>query len=300
MRDLGPEIEGKINELNSKWETSKTDNKSCTLEAVNTLWSALNQLNGTVSRVVTEVTKSREDLDTLSKKLGGTVIGNTTERIILQELKRACPLDSFSNDLSLKRRTDIIGTVFDKQRKTGKISISVKNTEQWQNDFMNQLLRNMKDDGTHIRILATKSLPAEALSEQMYVPTDTLDRNVIIVVKLEFISLAYFALRHLTIHMFEKEQEQKRIDKDIDIATETVKALLKFINGEEYKEFMQCTANAIISATTTIEGLDKLKTYVETSVKNSKTLQESIAKNLEHAKDIISKGLDKILHDSPS
>ena len=32
--------------------------------------------------------------------------------------------------------------------------------------------------------------------------------------------------------MFEKEQEQKRIDKDIDIATETVKALLKFINGE--------------------------------------------------------------------
>ena len=59
-------------------------------------------------------------------------------------------------------------------------------------------------------------------------------------------------------------------------------------------EFVQCTANAINSAKTTIEGLDKLKTYVETSVKNSKTLQESIGKNLEHAKDIISKSLDEI------
>lgn len=55
-----------------------------------TLWSALNQLNSTVSRVVTEVTKSREDLDTLSKKLGGTIIGNTTERIA--RTKKGMPL----------------------------------------------------------------------------------------------------------------------------------------------------------------------------------------------------------------
>jgi hypothetical protein len=134
----------------------------------------------------------------------------------------------------------------------------------------------------------------------MYVPTDTLDRNVIIVVKLEYISLAYFALRHLAIHMFEKELEQKQIDKEADIATETVKALLKFINGAEYKDFMQYTMNAINSANTTKEGLDKLKTYVENSVKDSKAHQDSIAKNLVLARDIISKSLDEILHKSPS
>ena len=270
------------------------------LETVNTLWSALNQLNSTVQTVATEVTKNRENLDMLSKKLGGTTIGSSTERIILQELKRACPLDTFSNDLALKHGTDIIGTVIDKQRTCGKISISVKNTGTWGNNYMNQILQNMKDDGTHVGILATKSSPAEALNERMYVPTDTLDRNVIIVVKLEYISLAYFALRHLAIHMFEKEQEQKQIDKEADIATETVKALLKFINGAEYKEFMQCTANAIKCASDTKEGLENLKRYVENSVKDSKILQKSIEENLDSARNIILRSLDEnTSHESP-
>lgn len=83
------------------------------------------------------ISKSREDLGTISKRLGGTTIGVTTEEIILKELKRACSMDTFSDDQSKKYKgTDIIGTVIDNKTKCGRISISVKNTEKWGNAYM--------------------------------------------------------------------------------------------------------------------------------------------------------------------
>ncbi|MGA7369678.1 MAG: hypothetical protein WBX01_11160 [Nitrososphaeraceae archaeon] len=97
---------------------------------------------------------------------------------------------------------------------------------------MDQLLQNMEQTGTQVGILATKTFPTEALSEKMYVPhiTNNPTNGTIMVVKLEFVALAYFALRQLVIQMNRQAEELENLKeaKTDDDAEETVRALIEF------------------------------------------------------------------------
>jgi hypothetical protein len=79
----------------------------------------------------------------------------------------------------------------------------------------------MRDDGTIIGIIATKIFPAEALSEQMYVPSETEEGKTVVFVKLEYVALAYFALRQVAIHLFDTQQTLDLKDAETDEAIKT-------------------------------------------------------------------------------
>ena len=196
----------------------------------------------------------------------------------------------FSDEQSRKGGTDITATVIENKTNCGRISISVKDTVNWDAKHMTQLLGNMKQDGTQVGILATKSFPTEALGEKMPPITYNPTRSIIVLVKPESVSLAYFALRQLVIHIYEAEKLQNLKEAETDDALETVHALIEFYNGPDFK--------AIISDTTTaIEEVIETKRELTSAVKGlEKTIrrQDDIEKNLNHGKEMIETNIRKI------
>jgi hypothetical protein len=63
----------------------------------------------------------------------------------VKDLKRALvnTTGSFSDERASKQGTDIVGTVREKGKNCGRISISVNNTEEWGSTFITQLNKNI-------------------------------------------------------------------------------------------------------------------------------------------------------------
>jgi hypothetical protein len=196
-------------------------------------------------------------------------------------------MDSFSDEHASKQGTDIVGTVRDRGKNCRRISISVKNAEKWSSMLMTQLNKNMRDDGSRLGIIATKVFPAEALSEQMYISQETEEGKTVIVVKLEYVSLAYFALRHVAIHLFETQQTLKMKDEETGDAIKAFKILVAYINGHDFQQSISHIDNAIKGAQETIGLLSQLRSYVNTHIDKSVKSQNTIEENLNHAKDLI-------------
>jgi hypothetical protein len=194
-------------------------------------------------------------------------------------------LDSFSDERASKQGTDIICMVRDKGRDCGRISVSVKNTEKWENNFMTQLKKNMRDDGTRLGIIATRVFPAEALSEQMYIWPEAEEGKTVIVVKLEHVPLAYFTLRYMAIHLFETQQTLKMKDEQTDEIQKKFKILMAYINGPEIQQSLGYIDSAIKETQETRNHLNQIRSYINRQIDNSVKSQNSIEDNLNHAKD---------------
>src|SRR5207245_7345688 len=102
--------------------------------------------------------KSDEKLDQLvralngiSEKIVGPGIGDVSEMIAAEELRQAFPQDQFDRSAADQHGTDIIAKVFDRKDNVGSISISVKDTKHWKNEFIEQVEKNMEQDRSEER-----------------------------------------------------------------------------------------------------------------------------------------------------
>jgi hypothetical protein len=237
----------------------------------------------------------------LSLKFGNnTAIGNTIAGIVLTKLKEALnnTTDTFSDERANKHGTDIIQTVRDKGTICGTISISVKDTQEWEDKYITQLKKNMKEDGSKIGILATRTFPSEALSAEMYVYPDVSPGNIIILVKLEMAPIACAALRYLAIHLFDSSQNNATKQIEMDETTRTLNKLISFINGTEFQETIGCVDIAIQRACETRAILNNLENYTHNQIRKSNDFLNTVERELNHAKDKLVVGLRDILKGS--
>jgi len=116
-------------------------------------------------------------------------------------MKRACPFDSFSEEMSTKHGTDIVAYVRENGKYLGKISISVKRQKRWSSEFIIQLEKNIKDDNSSWGLLVTSVFPSEALNENIWTVFDSTGR-LILIVKPGFTPVAYYAIRQIIIYQF--------------------------------------------------------------------------------------------------
>jgi hypothetical protein len=168
------------------------------------------------SNNLTQYSKLSRNIKEIKEKIVGTGIGNVSEIVTIRDLKELVLSDSFSERQASRGGTDIIGTVVQNGTICGRITVSNKCTQKWESDFLTQLTRDMKDDGSRFGILVTKVFPREALSSKAHI-TLTENGRAVILVKPEYAPLAYFGLREAVIRWFEKKtrpRNQKRHSKD--------------------------------------------------------------------------------------
>jgi len=138
-------------------------------------------------------------VEEIKERLFGSSIGTAQETITLLDMKRACPFDSFSEELSTKHGTDIVASVRENGKYLGKISISVKRQKRWSSEFIMQLEKNIKDDGSSWGLLVTSVFSSEALNENIWTTLDSTGR-LILIVKPGYAPVAYYAIRQIIIY----------------------------------------------------------------------------------------------------
>ena len=164
----------------------------------------------------------------------------------------------------------------------GTVTVSVKYAQTWSNEFMGQIARDMKKDGSRSGILVSKTFPREALSEKASV-MKTDEGNSIILVKPDYAPLAYFGLRQATLVWFQTRQNEKNGDSGSDEMEKAFSALLAWINGEEFQEVITYIDCAITEANRTRETMHQIQNYIRTKTDDADKLQGNIIKYLTQA-----------------
>ena len=175
-------------------------------------------------------------LNQIKEKLFGSSIGSAQETITLLDLKRACPYDSFSEELSTKHGTDIIAFVRENGKIVGIISISVKRQQKWNSEFLTQLTKNISQDSSSWGLLVTTTFPNEALNENIWTTLDSTGR-LILLVKPSYAPIAYYAIRQIIIYQssLKKTLETALQDKKIN---ECYKKQIDIVNQSKITSFL--------------------------------------------------------------
>jgi hypothetical protein len=139
-------------------------------------------------------------------RLSGCAIGKVQENLTIMELKSVFPNDQFSDEESDRHGTDIISTIWESGINLGNVTISVKHQNRWSSEFVTQLERNIMDDETRWGFLVTTKFPADALNDNIWTAR-TGSGRLILLVKPQFASIAYYAIRTIIIY----ESQLKKI-----------------------------------------------------------------------------------------
>lgn len=237
-------------------------------------------LESEMKRVVAELQRTIESVD---QKLNGTAIGKIGEIITIKDLKAVVPNDEFSEENAIKGGTDIVATVKENNEAVGKIAISVKYDLAWKSEFITQLNKNMKQEGTNFGILVTKDFPREALSDKAYVK-ETRTGGMILVAKPEYVSVAYPGYRLAVIAEQDAKTSIKSMKEHLEKHQTINKAVMEWITGEGFLTSIRNIDNAIENSNKTTGILGNIEKYVVRELGKAKEEQESLRQILDNSR----------------
>ena len=146
----------------------------------------------------------------------------------------------------------------------------------------------MKDDGSRFGILVTKAFPREALSSKAWV-VDAEEGKTVILVKPEYASVCYFGMREALIHSFEKRKILNRKEEESNESDRTFKALMMWINGEEFEDAIRHIDDAKKATEETRNQVVLMRNYINNQLEKITKFQNSIEHNLLCTKGLVGK-----------
>jgi len=208
---------------------------------------------------------------------GGTGKGEVAELLTVEALRQFFPEDEFDTTKASKGGSDSIAKVFDRKTEIGKITISIKDTKAWKNDFKEQIEKNMEQDSSKVGILVSEALPKRTNHTGEVVHSNGV---LYFLVHPKYATALYAGLRQVVIYMHEKDQDVRNKEKELMQVGKISKALAQWISGDERKQF-QLELDAINEdAEDTIQGLQKTGTYMAREIKKACDKQTSIKRHV--------------------
>jgi len=161
-------------------------------------------------------------------------IGRIQEEAIAKRLSSLkTGQDRFKTEKSRKSQEDVECLVIENGREIGKIVIEVKHTKKWQEAYAEQVKRYMERECTEFGILATKTLPHDALNNY----TTWIDG--VLVVKLEHVEPAYiFTRKYLKLKRTLEEEYSTKI-KQLEVRDQILEELKNAITSGELDSIIQ-------------------------------------------------------------
>lgn len=224
-------------------------------------------------------------VDEVREKIAGPAIGKIGETIAIKDFKAVMPNDEFSDEKSDKG-TDIVATVIEDKVSVGKIAISVKYDNSWKSEFIQQLVRNMKHEATNFGILVTKSFPKEALSDKAWVK-ETSTGGMMLVVKPEYASVAYYGYRQAVIAWHEADRSVKDAESRIKERNRVFNAIVEWIKGKQFNAVLSSIDDACKLSEATDSLAENLLNYTEQRVKKMWETQKQLRTSLASAETAI-------------
>ena len=246
-----------------------------------------------------KITQTKDDklyemIRDIREQITGVEKGDVSEMIVSEKLQQAFTNDTFDRTQADRKGTDIVATVYDNKEEVDKISISVKDTSSWSNKFIEQLEKNMRQDGTSFGILVSKKLPKGAKSTGHILHSNG---KTYCVVHHNHANAIYLVLRLLVIRLHKHQQYIEDKEQEIMQLGKIAKALAKWITSREYQNILTEMAGIENSALNIQQLTEKKVNYELNYAKNVKNeLTKIHQKNLNACSFL--KNLEELLKDN--
>lgn len=158
--------------------------------------------------------------------------GRIQEETIPKRLKAVRPEDNFNTEKSARKGEDITCIVRENKEILGKIVVESKKVKRWSSSYIEQTRRYMEKENTEFGILATTTMPSDALSYTTII-------NGVIVVKIDYVELAYLFLREHLVLKSSLEREHTERMKQIEMKDQVLLELKQAISNGELDEIIE-------------------------------------------------------------
>ena len=222
-----------------------------------------------------ETKQLRETMDSISRAIvtpKGS--GNVGEIVTIKDLKTACPVDDFSDQKSDRKGVDIAATVNDKESEAGSVVVSVKYRRKWEGAFLDQIRRNMADEGADYGVLVTQVFPSDSLNDRVYF------RGPILVVKPPYAAIAYLAIREVVLLA---RHHKQRLSKEVDrlaVEEKLLSVVQEWVAGDKVTQVTSFIEAGIQSSNATDDAVERWVTYARTTGDQVKRKQTELRGNL--------------------
>ncbi|MBT4326139.1 MAG: DUF2130 domain-containing protein [Thaumarchaeota archaeon] len=272
LEELGKQIHDKI--LEETFVLAKSVRRQMNPSAT----SSELLIQETMSEGFADISKPLNQMSkTIAQIVGGTGKGEVAELLTTEALRQFFPQDEFDTAQASKGGTDLVAKVFDRKTEIGKITISIKDTKTWKNEFKEQIEKNMEQDSTKIGILVSEKLPKRTNQTGEVVHNNGI---LYFLVHPKYATALYAGLRQVVIYMNEKDQDIRTKEKELMQTGKISQALVQWISGEEREQFQRELDAINEDAEATIQGLQKTGTYMTREIKKACDRQTSIKRHL--------------------
>ena len=131
----------------------RTDESGRDLANKEAIREEINPVNETLKKLVEE-----------QKALSQAFIprkGDYAEEINIRLFEACCPKYKFEQRQAAQGTSDSICTAIESEKQVGTITISIKNTAKWSNEYLTQAEKDMEVDGTDAAIIVVKRMPSK-------------------------------------------------------------------------------------------------------------------------------------------
>lgn len=157
--------------------------------------------------------------------------------------------DVMKTEKSLKSGEDVECLVIEGGKEMGKIVIESKRTKRWREEYAEQIRKYMKKENMKFGILATKTMPSDALSYSVW-------RNDVLVVDLEHVEMAYLFMRAHLILKGNLEQEYNSKIKQLEISDQILQAIEEAVNDGQLNKIITDISKQTIAIDDAVANLE--------------------------------------------
>jgi len=163
--------------------------------------------------------------------------GDIAEEINMQLFQSVFSQYKFEQKQAAQGTSDGICTVIENGKPVGTITISIKNTAKWSNEYITQAGKDMEVDGTDAAIIVVKKMPSKPRTNHLLGVTNTrhLGKMVITAVQGAAAITAMASLSQLLIHRHENDEDLARSK---EMLADDAKVMIDWLHGDKGKQVL--------------------------------------------------------------
>ena len=163
--------------------------------------------------------------------------GDIAEEINMQLFQSVFSQYKFEQKQAAQGTSDGICTVIENGKPVGTITISIKNTAKWSNEYITQAGKDMEVDGTDAAIIVVKKMPSKPRSNHLLgvINNMHLGKMVITAVQGAAAITAMASLSQLLIHRHENDEDLARSK---EMLADDAKAMIDWLHGDKGKQVL--------------------------------------------------------------
>jgi len=192
--------------------------------------------------------------------------GRIQEEAIPKRLKAVKPVDSFNTEKSTRKGEDVTCIVKENNEILGKVVIESKKVKKWSNSYIEQIKRYMEKENTEFGILATSTMPSDALSYTTII-------DGVLVVRIDHIEPAYLFSREYLVLKRQLEKEHMTRMKQLKAEDQVLVELKQAISHGKLDEII-ATVNGLTESIDT--KINRADNYIDTLFKGIKRSTQQI------------------------